>query len=265
MRILLAFAAIVFHFAITEIPVLGQIDKADSILAELNASREKNKAEKANAVKDLTIAFDNTIAKVQENNQIDIEDQLKQLDVLQAERSAFTSQGLLPNSKQMKSSVDSFKTAVRNADLALLQAIGDSLKKYRESKNFDAVRELLREQKDLKSNLDAKKVSASPPSSPSGLVPIKGREALTKFLTGKKVTFEPPHTLTFNDDGIAVYSNTGARIIWTAIDESRVILIWPGSNDYDLLIFAADKKTFNKRWVGNQGSGISFTGEVLNK
>ncbi len=252
-------------FGTNSLPVVGQEEETDSIQAELEVRREECKTSKAKAAESLVIAIDSAIAKVEVDTELDLEEQLKQLDDLHAERKAFLEQGVLPKSKQLKSGLDSFAAELRKADLSLFNAIGEAMQKYRTTKDFEAVRKLLTEQKSLKERIESKKPTADVAPLKQQETIARKRENLTRFLTGKRISFEPPHSLSFRDDGMAVYSNTGVQIIWTAIDSERVLLVWPDSNHCDMLIFSADRKSFTKRWLGNQGNNVDFSGEVLSK
>jgi len=88
-------------------------------------------------------------------------------------------------------------------------------------------------------------------SEPQPKPPVSRQDLVSSLANSKWVGFGGffgTGTLTLNADGTAS-NGTDAQLTWAAVSEEQIVLRWP-SNDFDILTFSADRKTFVKDWLG---------------
>lgn len=240
-------------------------DANDLISAELKRAKEEfqSGAEKAN--EKLLTAFSLEQKKLEQNTKLKVDQQIKLIEQLSEELKAFEADTTrLPTSSVMKSALNEYLTKTTVVKKKCEEAFSKTAENYRSKKDFAAAKSVLAELEAFKANsLSLALATTNDP--PSKL--IVGRESLTRAIANTKWSYPEgsPNTLTFKADGTTTLSSSDAKPTWAAFDENRVIMHFPASNDYDILVFSADRKSVAQDWLGKPSGRSNVKGQRVDK
>ena len=240
-------------------------DANDLITAELKRAKEEfqSGAEKAN--EKLLTAFSVEQKKLEQNTKLKVDQQIKLIEQLSEEQKAFEADTTrLPASSVMKLALNEYLTKTAAAKKKCEEAFSKAAENFRSKKDFAAAKSVLTELEAFKANsLSLALVSTNAPASKL----IAGRESLSRAIANTKWSYPEgsPNTLTLKSDGTAVASHADAKPTWVAFDENRVIMHFPSSDDYDILVFSPDRKSYAQDWLGKPSGRSRVSGRRVDK
>ena len=240
-------------------------DANDLITAELKRAKEEfqSGAEKAN--EKLLTAFSIEQKKLEQNTKLKVDQQIKLIEQLSEEQKAFEADTTrLPASSVMKLALNEYLAKTAVAKKKCEEAFSKAAENYRSKKDFAAAKSVLTELDAFKEN--SLSLALAPTNDPASKL-IAGRESLTRAIANTKWSYPEgsPNTLTLKSDGTAVMNNADAKPTWAAFDENRVIMHFPASNDYDILVFSPDRKSVAQDWLGKPSGRSNVKGRRVDK
>ncbi len=240
-------------------------DANELITAELKRAKEEfqSGAEKAN--EKLLAAFAVEQKKLEQNSKLKVDQQIKLIEQLTEEKKAFEIDTTrLPTSSVMKSALNEYLTKSAVAKKKCEEAFSKAAENYRSKKDFAAAKSVLTELEAFKEN--SLSLALAPANDPASKL-IAGRESLTRAIANTKWSSPEggPNTLTFKADGTTTLSYSDTKPTWMAFDENRVIMHYPASNDYDILVFSPDRKSYAQEWLGKPSGRSRVSGRRVDK
>jgi hypothetical protein len=115
----------------------------DPIADELSKAREAYRTSAENAGDALLDSIDKELKKVEASTRLKVDDQIKLIEQLQAEKKAFQATKLLPSSGSMKDAVRQYRTATKAAQSRCEKAFDTAAEKYRGKKDLAAAKTVL--------------------------------------------------------------------------------------------------------------------------